>query len=269
MNNLNENERILNPLVSLNCYKMDKLRIIKKGISKELFITCEKILNNFICPICNLIVNKPKICGICNMLFCEKCYLNNNCPKCLIKSQGNIPRIIKNILFNLKLHCIFNKNGCEEICSYENYNKHISNCKYGFFHCNDCDFIGDFFQIEKHFQECQFNKIKCSFCGNEILKNKKNEHNKKCIKQFTICKRCGYEISNFNYDEHIKYCDYVIYDCEFCGRSYIQKKFDEHNCIGYLKKLKKFELKKIECLENKIKKIDNKIKYLKKKRKKL
>jgi hypothetical protein len=265
--NVKENDNNLN-LLSLNCYKMDKLRTIKKGLPKTLFITNENILNNFICPICNLIVIKPNICGLCNILYCEKCLLlNNKCPNCSVQNIGNIPRIIKNILSNLKLKCIFYKNGCEEICSYENINKHISNCKYGFYHCNDCNFIGNFFQIEKHFYECQFNKIKCNFCGIEILKNKKNEHEKKCINQFTICKRCGYKISNFDYEEHIKNCEYIIYDCEFCGRSYIQKKFDEHNCIGYLKKLKKFQLKKIECLENKIKTIDNKIKYLKKKKK--
>lgn len=257
---------------NLNYHKINEKRIIKTGIPKNLFISSENILKNFICPICNLIVYEPtKYCEKCGVLICKKCInYSLQCPKCKDYTLERVyPRILKNVLNNLTLNCVFKENGCNKICSYENFSKHIFDCEYGKFKCNNCKFIGNLFEIENHSKNCKYNKIKCKYCGKEILKNEKIIHDKQCNNQFTNCKRCGYEICNRDYEEHKKNCNYIFYDCEFCGRNYILKDYNFHNCIGYLKKLKKYKLTRIAYMKIKIENVEKQIKALKKKRKRL
>lgn len=230
------------------------------------------ILNEFRCPICLDIVNKPIICKKCGNLFCKKCYetykLNTNtfyilCPVCHSSFGVTkiIPISIENILNNLKFKCLFE--GCEDIILLKDYKKHIYNCKYGLYKCGGCDYNGNFFQIEEHIKNCIAEVKKCKFCGEEYIKSEKLKHYKECSSLYTQCKNCGYKIVNSIFSLHENNCIKKHYFCNVCKKKFKKRFFEEHNikkCINLqLKKLAK-KKKQYYNLINKYEKSVNNLK---------
>lgn len=79
-------------------------------------------LDDICCPICHNILWKPIACQSCETHFCTMCidpWLENNPGKCPMRCSPYIERacsrfIIKQ-LAKLKIDCIHQSNGCEEV----------------------------------------------------------------------------------------------------------------------------------------------------------
>ena len=108
--------------------------------SEELFIDDSTIINikeynsikdEIICEICQGILVKPKQCGSCESIFCEKCInnwllKNDSCPKRCEKFEiKNCPKLMTKILDKL----IINSPLCKNEFNYDSFvYKHYEKC---------------------------------------------------------------------------------------------------------------------------------------------
>ena len=170
---------------------------------------------DLICPICFYIYNNPESCSDKknSHSFCKACidnYLknNNNCPTCKLNFEHQTKKEIIDALNKLSFQCIFKKEGCKEITNYNEYLKHINNCKYfvGEYECNikkynykkkdfeKCGFVGNKTEIEKHYKLCGLVNYNCLFCKEKILLKNLEDH---------VMNKCKFRI--INYEDGSKY----------------------------------------------------------------
>ena len=123
----------------------------------------------------------------CNFIG-KKC---SNCRKEIEEIQ--IPRINKKHLLELKFHC---PNGCLKLFSYE--------------------------QLQKHYSECKNNQLiipKCSLCNNNVSDSLK-EHSKICEKLVFKCLFCNEATCKLELEEHLKECKCYVGYCKHCNTWY-------------------------------------------------
>lgn len=103
------------------------------GLSVDRFV--DENTDYFCCIICSDIVINPKMCSICNHIFCTKCIdewykTKKYCPfKCSVKGQvllTQIPNSVKAIYDNLKIKC--SKENCDAIVPLSELFHHENTC---------------------------------------------------------------------------------------------------------------------------------------------
>lgn len=127
------------------------------GICRERFV--DEVNEELICSICLQVLLDP-VADVCEHFFCRTCILswlacsetktyNNNsnesdnnenetqqnkCPisgKQILSSElKTVPRIAKNLLSKLRLHCEFYSLGCEQIITYDQLKQHEFSCDF-------------------------------------------------------------------------------------------------------------------------------------------
>ena len=127
-----------------------------------------EVNQQFICGVCNGVLQKPLVVKECQHFYC------NNCVKKLMKTSPICPKdksllsysqliepqnLIINLLNDLKIKCDFGYNGCEEVSP-----------------------LG---QLDKHLKVCERNplntkQINC-FCGQQIAAKALTEHQNNCL----------------------------------------------------------------------------------------
>ena len=121
------------------------------------------IKEEIICEICQGILVKPKQCGSCESIFCEKCInnwllKNNSCPKRCEKFEiKNCPKLMTKILDKLIINCPL----CKSEFNYDSF-------------------------VYKHYEKCFEEKkmVKCPFCPDCQIKYKAlEEYNNKLIEE--------------------------------------------------------------------------------------
>ena len=135
---------------------------------------------NLICSICKNVLRDPRICQN-EHAFCFSCisqHLRNShtCPECredLTPETLKTPRILKNILSELKIKCEFMERGCPESGLLQN--------------------------LQKHTEECRFAPTRCVHEGCEITLNRKDKE----IHEKQIC---PFRIKNCHDCKNIKVC---------------------------------------------------------------
>ena len=152
---------------------------------------------NLICPICLQILSNPICCSykMNSHSFCKECideFLKEKkyCPLCKSNFEYKVKyRLIKE-LNNLYFYCLFKKEGCHKILSYNEYINHINNCKYNNckYECQvkkynyknkefeKCGYLGNAKEIKLHFNLCALNKNFCSFCNKYIFQMDLSDH---------------------------------------------------------------------------------------------
>ncbi|CAM4953960.1 unnamed protein product [Rotaria socialis] len=128
-------------------------------------------LDHLECCICHEILWKPVACQSCETPFCSACirqWLNEypaQCPnRCQAYNERKCPPFVAKVLSQLKVACVYDSNGCEEIISYE--------------------------ALDKHEVECGFQLHRCSGCQSEILKKDLNNHEINCEAIEIVCPDC-------------------------------------------------------------------------------
>lgn len=115
------------------------------GFSSENFV--DKDTEFFCCIICSDIVVNPKMCAICNHIFCAKCIeewhsTNKFCPfKCKDREEMQfipIPKSVQTMYDNLKVTC--SKINCGKIVPLKDLFKHENNC--GNYNCENFEKCG-------------------------------------------------------------------------------------------------------------------------------
>ena len=112
------------------------------GVEFELYVDGATISKQFVCPICQGVVDPP-VTTPCDHLFCEECLMQwlqrkeqgaENCPMCnqwLDVDKIRQPnRIILNLLGELERYCAHREEGCTWKGPQETYAAHHKRCEF-------------------------------------------------------------------------------------------------------------------------------------------
>lgn len=106
------------------------------GYERERFTIA--VNRNFHCSICFNVLNDPVMCRRNQHCYCRGCitqHLNVNagkCPTCAedlsVATLTDAPRMVKDYLSELPIHCDYQDRGCEEIIQLQNLRGHVAEC---------------------------------------------------------------------------------------------------------------------------------------------
>ena len=146
-----------------------------QGYDEERFATT--VNRNFLCLICFNVLREPVLCPRNQHCFCRSCitkHLENSrrCPTCAdeltVETLAEPPRMIKDILNELNIHCVYNNRGCQEILQLQHLDNHEATCGFTPAVCTNqgCGVTLNQRDLVHHQSElCEFRKLKCHSCG--------------------------------------------------------------------------------------------------------
>jgi len=92
-----------------------------------------------ICPICSAVLEDPRLAPECEHAFCADCiheWLNRQqtCPvdrrSISIAELKPVPRILKNLLYRLEIHCDNEEYGCTTVVKLDILSMHLKECEH-------------------------------------------------------------------------------------------------------------------------------------------
>ena len=146
-----------------------------QGYDEERFATT--VNQNFLCLICFNVLRKPVLCPRNHHCFCRSCitkHLENSrrCPTCAdeltVETLAEPQRMVKDILNELNIHCIYINRGCQEILQLQHLDNHEATCGFTPAVCTNqgCGVTLNQRDLIHHQSElCEFRKLKCHSCG--------------------------------------------------------------------------------------------------------
>ena len=146
-----------------------------QGFDEERFAT--SVDRNFICSICFNVLKDPVLCPRNHHCFCRGCitkHLENyrRCPTCAdeltVQTLVEPQRMVKQLLNELKIHCVYIDKGCQEIVQLQHLDQHEATCGFTPAVCTNqgCGATVNQRDLIHHESEvCEFRKLKCHSCG--------------------------------------------------------------------------------------------------------
>ena len=146
-----------------------------QGYDEERFVTT--ISRNFLCLICFNVLKDPVLCPRNQHCFCRSCitkHLENSrrCPTCAdeltVETLAEPPRMVKDFINELNIHCIYIDRGCQEILQLQHLDNHEATCGFTPAVCTNQGCGGTLNQrdlIHHQSELCEFRKLKCHSCG--------------------------------------------------------------------------------------------------------
>jgi hypothetical protein len=185
---------------------------LKNGINIDL-VTPESVTmsDSFVCVICLNLVLNPVFCEESECVFCKMCIESwnkkeKNCPNCRkeFKPNTKISRIVKNMLYKVKIRCFYLSEGCNMIIEYEKYEAHLDECDFGQYTCliPGCSFVSKKKEMLMHVENCSFLQVICEFCSKKVQKNTLKNHYLICGKYNRFCPVCKGNFENIEMSIH-------------------------------------------------------------------
>ncbi|CAB4031398.1 E3 ubiquitin- ligase NRDP1 [Paramuricea clavata] len=146
-----------------------------QGYDEERFATT--VNRNFLCLICFNVLREPVLCPRNHHCFCRSCitkHLENSrrCPTCAdeltVETLAEPNRMVKDMLNELNIHCIYIDRGCQEILQLQHLDNHEVTCGFTPAVCTNqgCGATLNQRDLIHHQSElCEFRKLKCHSCG--------------------------------------------------------------------------------------------------------
>ena len=146
-----------------------------QGYDEERFVTT--VNQNFLCLICFNVLRDPVMCSRNQHCFCRSCikqHLQNSqrCPTCndelTVETLGEPQRMVKDVINELNIHCVYNNRGCQEIVQLQHLDRHEDSCGFTPVVCTNegCGAIVNKRDLMHHESEqCEYRKLKCHSCG--------------------------------------------------------------------------------------------------------
>jgi len=110
------------------------------GYDKTRFVGVSKNdLEEFTCGICIEIFCDPIVTPCCRQTYCLECINewlsgNNTCPNdrklLTVNNLSPPPRVLTNLLNNMRIRCDFHANGCNKDIQLNSLSTHIKNCDF-------------------------------------------------------------------------------------------------------------------------------------------
>jgi hypothetical protein len=142
---------------------------------------------SFYCPICLLVLREPVMCKN-QHYFCTSCIKKHLaksafCPTCLehlsVDTLNDAPRIVKDYLSELNIHCDYYARGCREMVKLNQLKHHVATCGFTPVQCSNEGCTADLNLRDKLYHQaelCDFRKLKCHECSqlkHEAVKTKR------------------------------------------------------------------------------------------------
>ncbi|CAB4002330.1 RING finger 151-like isoform X2 [Paramuricea clavata] len=146
-----------------------------QGYDEKRFATT--VNRNFLCLICFDVLREPVLCPRNHHCFCRSCitkHLENcrRCPTCAdeltVETLAEPQRMVKDILNELNIHCIYINRGCQKILQLQHLERHEATCGFTPAVCTNqgCGATLNQRDLIHHQSElCEFRKLKCHSCG--------------------------------------------------------------------------------------------------------
>ena len=146
-----------------------------QGYDEERFVTT--VNRNFLCLICFNVLRDPVMCSRNQHCFCRSCitqHLQNSqrCPTCndelTVQTLAEPPRMIKDVINDLNIQCVYNNRGCQEIVQLQHLDRHEDSCGFTPVVCTNegCGATVNKRDLIHHESEkCEYRKLKCHSCG--------------------------------------------------------------------------------------------------------
>ena len=144
--------------------------------------------STLLCPICSNVLKDPVQCPN-EHYCCRSCivkHLHENsetCPTCqhhlTEETLSKPPRLLTNMLQNLKIRCDHAQRGCRELIKLEFLDRHVKSCGYSPTHCTNpgCSQVINQHEKERHENElCRFRMVVCDDCKQQVSWNSSRVH---------------------------------------------------------------------------------------------
>ncbi|CAB4022416.1 RING finger 151-like [Paramuricea clavata] len=130
----------------------------------------------FKCVICRNVLRDPVTCRDHQHLFCRACittHLANfeRCPSCHqelnVETLREAPRVVTNVLSELKIRCDFYKRGCPKFVELGDLEKHCKECEFGPAMCSNQGCYLDVNRRDLMYHEravCERRRVECHNC---------------------------------------------------------------------------------------------------------
>ena len=150
------------------------MAVYVQGFDEERFAST--VDRNFFCLICLCVLRDPVLCPRNHHCFCRACitrHLENSrrCPTCAdnltVRTLTRPPRMVKDYLNELEIHCVYIDRGCQEIVQLQHLERHETSCGFMPVVCSNqgCDVTVNQRDLIHHESEvCEFRKVKCHSC---------------------------------------------------------------------------------------------------------
>ncbi|KAN0033247.1 hypothetical protein ACTA71_002671 [Dictyostelium dimigraforme] len=201
--------------------------------------------DNYKCQICegflitSLIPNRMKALQCINgHCFCLNCWeslleIKSECPTCRvnilsINTLSNNLFIIKSISESIKIHCpnylnydnSNNFNGCKEIITIDDIDRHEGQCEFRFMKCSINDQCNEIFRFNQRYQheiQCDFIIQECNHCNESVQKKQMQGHILfECLKVLITCQHCNLQFTRLKLQNHIENdCKEIKIECPF------------------------------------------------------
>ena len=132
---------------------------------------------NFLCLICLKVLKDPVMCSRNQHCFCRSCITQDlrnaqRCPTCndelTVETLAEPPRMVKEVINELKIHCVYKNRGCQEIVQLQHLDRHEDSCGFTPVVCTneECGATVNKRDLIHHESEqCEYRKLKCHSCG--------------------------------------------------------------------------------------------------------
>ena len=141
----------------------------------------------FICAICQEVLEDPMECGTCQTSFCSACInlwltKNKSCPNRCELNFDRCHKFLRSVLENLILTCSNKPEGCLELVKLGDLKRHESSeCNYRKVSCSNqgCTVQYLLCEAEAHQSACEMRRVICNKCGQGYIYSDADSHN--CI----------------------------------------------------------------------------------------
>ncbi len=174
------------------------------------------------CPVCRQIIREPHQVTCCGKKFCKACIehikaIKKQCPTCNKEFSSFADKGLKQSLYDLKVRCSHQKDGCEWTGELRQLDEHLNTDP----------------QPEKQLDGCQFVEIDCiNNCGNQLQRRYIQIHQiKDCPKRPFGCEHCHDYKSTFDdvTSNHWPVCGSFPVPCpNQCGSTIQRQNIDSH-----------------------------------------
>ena len=163
------------------------------GYDEERFVTT--VNRNFLCLICFSVLRDPVMCSRNQHCFCRSCITQHfqnsqRCPTCndklTVETLVDPPRILKDLINELNIHCVYNNRGCQEIVQLQQLDRHENSCGFTPVVCTNegCGATVNKRDLIHHESEqCEYRKLKCHSCGEMMIMLTNMEKNSVTMKR--------------------------------------------------------------------------------------
>ena len=185
----------------------------------------EEVPEEFLCPICLLVLKEPHLSGCCGHHFCQTCISRvkddrGPCPLCQQRYFTTLmDKSVQRKINDLRIFCRRKEIGCHWEGELSSYEFHVQLCKYIKVVCDyGCGVKMFRCYLEVYKSQCVKRPFTCEHCGHQATwQEVVRDHTEVCKKYPVLCPNsCGDEVARVDIDAHlVDKCPLTVVPCKF------------------------------------------------------